>query len=73
MGADSGFITPNDRIGSGSSTTVNVIEDSSRAGTQETQQIGEREIIDIFVSNISRGGQTSRAIQSSFGLQRAAR
>ena len=74
MGAQSGFITPNSALGGNqSSTTVNVIEDASRAGTQESQQLDEQEIINIFVANISRGGQASRAIQSSFGITRAGR
>lgn len=72
MGAN-GYVTPNDKLGVKSAPVINVIEDASKAGTQEVQQMGEQDIINIFVSNIQRGGAAARAMQGAYGLRRAAR
>ena len=72
MGAN-GYVTPNDKIGGKSAPVINVIEDASRAGTQEVQQMGEQDIVNIFVSNIQRGGAAARALQGAYGLRRAGR
>lgn len=57
--------------GGGSGTTVNVIEDSSRAGQTETQRgsNGEEEV-NVFVADIMGGGRRAQAIQTAFGLRR---
>lgn len=57
--------------GGGSGTTVNVIEDSSRAGQTETQRgsNGEEEV-NVFVADIMGGGPRAKAMQTAFGLKR---
>lgn len=62
MGAN-GYVTPNDKIGGKSAPVINVIEDASRAGTQEVQRMSDKEIINIFVANIRKGGAAYRAVQ----------
>jgi hypothetical protein len=72
MGSN-GYVTPNNQLHGGSSPTINVIEDASRAGTQEVQQMGENEIINIFVANLKRGGAADKAMRGVYRLGRAAR
>lgn len=57
--------------GGSSGTTVNVIEDSSRAGQTETRRgsNGEEEV-NVFVADIMGGGRRAQAIQTAFGLRR---
>ena len=62
MGAN-GYVTPNNQLQGGSSPTINVIEDASRAGTQEVKRMSDKEIINIFVANIRKGGAAYRAVQ----------
>lgn len=50
--------------------TVNVVEDSSKAGNVETKETYEETIINVFVSNVRKGGEASQALQSTFGLKR---
>lgn len=50
--------------------TVNVVEDSSKAGNVETKETDEETIINVFVSNVRKGGEASQALQSTFGLKR---
>lgn len=50
--------------------TVNVVEDSSKAGNVETKDTDEETIINVFVSNVRKGGEASQALQSTFGLKR---
>lgn len=58
----------------GSGTTVNVIEDRSRAGqTETTTDPDGRESVNVFVSDIMSNGPRSRAMQSAFGLKRQGR
>ncbi|WP_105215692.1 hypothetical protein [Pseudoalteromonas sp. T1lg22] len=57
--------------GLGANVTVNVIEDSSRAGTQSRRNgMSGEDVIDVFVSNIRQGGEASAVLESSYGLQR---
>lgn len=57
--------------GGNGGTTVNVIEDSRKAGTVERSTGPDgREQVDVFVSDIGNGGPMSKAIQSAFGLKR---
>lgn len=72
MGAN-GYVTANDKLQGKSAPVINVIEDASRAGTQEVQQMGEQDIVNIFVANIQRGGAAARALQGAYGLRRAGR
>lgn len=58
---------------SGSAPTVNVIEDSSKAGRTQTQQMDGKTVIDVFVSNIRSDGNAAKAMQQAFGLRRAGR
>lgn len=55
--------------GSGN-TTINLIEDASRAGQSEerTGEEGER-MIDVFVADLLGDGRTKEAMTSKFGLQ----
>lgn len=54
----------------GSNITVNLVEDSSRAGNVEKNDTDEETIINVFVSNIRKGGEASQTLQSTFGLRR---
>ena len=55
----------------GSSVTVNLYEDRSKAGQveQSSTQDGEQ-IINIFVSNIRKGGQIAQTMESTYALRR---
>lgn len=55
------------------SQTVNVIEDSSRAGRTQTRQVDGRQETDVFVSDINSNGPRAKAIQQMLGIGRAAR
>ncbi|MGL4517069.1 MAG: tape measure protein [Shewanella sp.] len=58
-------------MGGGGGVTVNVIEDKSRAGTQQKRQGADgKENVDVFVSDIMGDGPRARAMQSAFGLSR---
>ena len=48
--------------------SVNLYEDASKAG--QVQQSDNGDVINIFVSNIRRGGQAAQVLQSSYGLKR---
>ena len=50
------------------SVSVNLYEDASKAG--QVQQSDNGDVINIFVSNIRRGGQAAQVLQSSYGLKR---
>lgn len=50
--------------------TVNVVEDNSKAGNVEAKETDEETIINVFVSNVRKGGEASQALQSTFGLKR---
>ncbi|WP_277054605.1 hypothetical protein [Pseudoalteromonas marina] len=54
----------------GSKVTVNVIEDANRAGSQSRNQLNGEDVINIFVSDIRRGGETSSALENTYSLQR---
>jgi lambda family phage tail tape measure protein len=56
------------------STTVNLIEDASRAGQSEerTGDQGEK-MIDVFVADLLGDGRTADALNRKFGLQTAGR
>lgn len=55
----------------GSSVTVNLYEDRAKAGQveQSSTQDGEQ-IINIFVSNIRKGGQIAQTMESTYALKR---
>lgn len=55
----------------GSSVTVNLYEDKAKAGQveQSSTQDGEQ-IINIFVSNIRKGGQIAQTMESTYALRR---
>ena len=57
--------------GTAGAVTVNLYEDATKAGLVETgdDQEGER-VINIFVSNIRRGGAAARAMESTYQLRR---
>ncbi|MBI68754.1 MAG: hypothetical protein CMJ38_01800 [Phycisphaerae bacterium] len=59
--------------GSGSNVTVNLIEDASRAGQYEQNKMGEEDIINVFVSNISFGGDIASTLEGVYGVQRQGR
>ena len=50
--------------------TVNLIENSERAGTVEESGTDDENIINIFVSNIRRGGDMAAAIENTYNLKR---
>lgn len=53
-----------------SNIIVNLIEDNERAGTVTENATDEETIIDIFVSNIRRGGSISGTLESTYNLRR---
>lgn len=65
----SGAIVPNDKLGGGN-ITVNLIENTKKAGTTEQKQTNGRRELDVFVADLLGDGPRSKAIQRSFGLQR---
>lgn len=51
--------------------TVNLYEDASRAGQTESETAGDGErIINIFVSNIRRGGRMAAALENTYQIRR---
>lgn len=50
--------------------TVNLIENSERAGTVEESGTDDENVINIFVSNIRRGGDMAAAIENTYNLKR---
>ena len=50
------------------SVSVHLYEDASKAG--QVQQSDNGDVINIFVSNIRKGGQAAQVLQSSYGLKR---
>lgn len=63
-------ITSRKDTASGSDVIVNLYEDSSRAGTVETSESDDQRIVNIFVSDIRRGGDMANAIQNTYNLKR---
>ena len=58
-------------ITSSGDVTVNLYEDASRAGQAESETAGDGErVINIFISNIRKGGQAARALESTYQLRR---
>lgn len=57
-------------LSGGGDVIVNLYESSDRAGTVETSEEDDTRIINIFVSDIRRGGEMSTAIQNTFNLKR---
>lgn len=53
-----------------SNITVNLYENSEKSGVVESSETEEGTIIDIFVSNIRRGGDMASAIESTYNLKR---
>ena len=49
---------------------VNLYEDNEKAGTVEDAGTDEETIINIFVSNIRRGGEAASALEGTYNLQR---
>jgi hypothetical protein len=67
-------VSNKDAQGGGSGgVTVNVtlIEDKSKAGQVEQKREGSSEMITAFVADIRGGGQASRALEQTYGMQRA--
>lgn len=55
----------------GNSVQVNLYEDASKAGAvSQTQGPDGEQIINIFVSNIRRGGQMAQTLESTYALHR---
>lgn len=55
----------------GNNVQVNLIEDASKAGTVDaTQTMDGEQVINIFVSNIRRGGRMAQAMESTYQLHR---
>lgn len=50
--------------------TVNLFEDAEKAGTVEQTENDETNIINIFVSNIRKGGDMAAAIENTYNLKR---
>ena len=55
----------------GNNVTVNLIEDSSRAGqVQQRTDNDQQTIIDVIVANIRNGGEVANAMSGTYGLAR---
>jgi hypothetical protein len=54
----------------GLKVTVNLIEDQSRAGQVDSRERDGDEVINIFVSNIRKGGQMAKTLESTYALRR---
>ena len=69
-----GKVTSNNDMqaqGGGASMTVNVIEDSSRAGqTQKRTNPDGSQEADVFIADIFGNGKRSRALEKTYGLTR---
>lgn len=62
--------------GKGGGTTINLIEDASRAGQMQERQapsMDGKQITDVFVANIRQGGAAAKAISDAFGVKRVGR
>lgn len=59
--------------GSAVKVTVNLIENTQRAGQVEQQRTGDTEEINLFVADIQGGGPRSRTLETTYGLQRQGR
>lgn len=72
--AQPGYAASRYDTASRSGTTVQVVEDASRAGQveQTTDERGQ-EIINVFVANVRRGGDAAKALESTYGLGRRGR
>jgi tape measure domain-containing protein len=56
----------------GSKVTVNLIEDASKAGqVSQSKGLNNEDVIRIFVADIRQGGDSSDAMELTYGLQRA--
>ena len=55
---------------SGGDVIVNLYESNDKAGSVESEDDHDTRIINIFVSDIRRGGEMSDAIQNTFNLKR---
>ena len=55
---------------SGGDVIVNLYESNDKAGSVESEDDNDTRIINIFVSDIRRGGEMSDAIQNTFNLKR---
>ncbi len=56
--------------GANGNVIVNLYESSQKAGSVESTEEQDTKIINIFVSDIRRGGEMSNAIQNTFNLKR---
>ncbi len=54
----------------GGDVIVNLYESNDKAGSVESEDDNDTRIINIFVSDIRRGGEMSDAIQNTFNLKR---
>ncbi len=77
----SGSIVPNAALGGGTQITVNIVEDTSRAGQVAQRQSGGGNMLDVFVAQIrgvvagdiaSGRGPIPAAMESAYGANRAA-
>jgi hypothetical protein len=56
----------------GANVTVNLIEDASKAGqVSQSKGLNNEDVIRIFVADIRQGGDSSDAMELTYGLQRA--
>ncbi|EPN6730833.1 TPA: phage tail tape measure protein [Pseudomonas aeruginosa] len=57
--------------GQSGNTTVNIVENKSRAGQVERRRDGRQEFLEVFVADINGDGPASRAIAQAFGIRRS--
>lgn len=71
MGADSGYITPNSALGGSSNVEVNVINNGSSQVEIQQEQISGKDVINILLTDISKGGPIIRGVMAATGTRRA--
>ena len=59
-----------DAVSSSGDVIVNLYEDRSKAGTVENSESDGDRIVNIFVSNIRKGGQAAQALENTYQLRR---
>lgn len=59
-----------DAVSSSGDVIVNLYEDRSKAGSVENSESDGDRIVNIFVSNIRKGGQAAQALENTYQLRR---
>lgn len=69
----SGYVTPNHKLGGDSGVVVNIHNAAPGTRKEERTDSQGRQVIDVFLADMSSGGPMSKTMQSTFGLKRQGR